>query len=98
MDSVNIKLKSPGTANGEGTSELTLREPAGKDITQCGMPFRFSGGEFDRSNTLDSKVVANYIVALGNVTAQVVDGLKGPDWLVISQAVALAPFSQNSNG
>lgn len=83
-----IKLSNPITAHGEPLSELTLREPTGKDIRTCGSHITGNGRG---GGSVDSEAIARYIAALADIPPSSVDLLSGRDFLQ-AQAVVLDFF------
>ncbi len=83
--SVTVKLAVPIEAHGETLSELTMREPVGKDIRINGMPFRFHAE--DGSIITDAAAVHRYIAALAAVPPSTVDRLAPSDWSAAMAAV-----------
>lgn len=78
--STTIKLKKPIEALGETFTELTFREPVGKDITACGIPM--SG-----DNQINTAAVAALISRLGNIPPKAVDELSASDYLKAMTAI-----------
>jgi hypothetical protein len=64
MTAKAIKLSKPITAHGETLNELSLREPNGGDIAECGIPFEASG---TGSGKIDTKSILAYISQLGAI-------------------------------
>jgi hypothetical protein len=83
--SVTVTLAKPIEAHGETLSQLTMREPTGKDIRINGMPFRFHAD--DGTIVTDAASVHRYIAALAAVPPSAVDRLAPIDWASAMSAV-----------
>lgn len=77
-----IKLSQPIIAHGNELHVLELKEPTVKDIKKLGFPF-------DSQMIGDPKKVADYIVALGNVTPSSVEQLTPYDFLMITGEIMM---------
>lgn len=77
-----IKLSQPIIAHGNELHVLELKEPTVKDIKKLGFPF-------DSNMIGDPKKVADYIVALGNVTPSSVEQLTPYDFLMITGEIMM---------
>lgn len=80
-----IPLTKPISAHGEEITELTLREPTGKDIRVNGYPFTASG---DGQIILIGASVCKYISTLAGIPASSVDALSATDFNALGWAVA----------
>lgn len=76
MESVTIKLRRPITAYKETLTELTLREPTGKDIRTCGLPY---GGK-SRAVEFNAEAVAQLIAVCAGIPTSSVDKLCAADF------------------
>jgi hypothetical protein len=83
-----LSLTTPIKAHGEMVSELTFREPLGKDIRVLGFPFEGSGENGKGRGSVDAAGVSRYIVTLANVPLSSVDQLSAPDWTAAMGLVA----------
>lgn len=76
-----MKLSRPIQAHGETLTELTLREPTGKDIRTAGAPYKMeftaSGGQLMH---IDTEAVARLISALAGIPPSSVDQLTAKDF------------------
>jgi len=72
--------------DGEIVSELTVREPTGKDIRLCGYPLNVMDGSGSFVEAKMSKMIA----ALAGIYPMTVDSLPLADWTNL--AVAIASF------
>lgn len=79
-----VRLHRPIRAHGEELQELTLREPSGKDLRLCGMPYRVTQGE---EVVIDSAVMARLIVSLAAVPMSSVDQLSAADFQEVTGVV-----------
>lgn len=77
-----FKLSQPIMAHGNELHVLELKEPTVKDIKKLGFPF-------DSNMIGDPKKVADYIVALGNVTPSSVEQLTPYDFLMITGEIMM---------
>lgn len=77
-----IKLSQPIMAHGNELHVLELKEPTVKDIKKLGFPF-------DGDMVANPKKVADYIVALGNVTPSSVEQLTPFDFLKITGEIMM---------
>ena len=82
---VTVNLAAPVEAHGETLTELTLREPTGKDIRSFGMPFRI--GAEDGSIVIDSAAMHRYIAGLAGLPPSAVDRMTPTDWQAAMAAV-----------
>ncbi|MBW6399982.1 phage tail assembly protein [Roseomonas sp. HJA6] len=80
-----VPLTKPIEAHGETLSELTLREPTGKDIRLCGMPFRI--GAEDGSIIIDTSAMAKMIGGLAGLPPSAIDKMPPSDWSAAMAAV-----------
>lgn len=78
--SVSLKLTSAIKAHGEDVTELNFREPRGKDIIDCGFPFRSVGVGSEVHRMTDAKCVGAYISVLSNIPPSSVDQLSASDF------------------
>lgn len=96
-DSVTIKLSSPVTVLDETVSEVTLRQPRGKDLIEVGNPLKMgtsSGG--DVVADINMPVMARMIARLANLTSTAVEDMSGGDLLRISlQVVGFLALTQD---
>ena len=83
-----VKLKQPIEAYGDTVTEITLREPTGKDIRKCGVMFKSWTDESGVvCNGADAEAVARSISHLGNLPLGSVDALSALDFMECMQAV-----------
>ena len=82
---VTVTLSKPIEAHGETLTELTLREPSGKDIRTFGMPYRV--GAEDGSVIIDAAAMHRYIAGLAAVPPSAVDKMSPLDWTAVMAAV-----------
>ena len=82
---VRIPLSTPIEAHGETLSEITLREPTGRDLRLCGLPYRISMETGEA--TIDASAMAKMISALAAVPPSTVDRLSAEDWQAAMGAV-----------
>lgn len=78
---VSLKLTRPIEAHDETLTELNFREPNGKDIAECGLPF---ATEADGSGTRmkpDTKAVSAFIVRLCGIPATSVGMMSATDFI-----------------
>jgi hypothetical protein len=75
---VTVKLRRPIVGNkGEQISELTFREPTGRDINNCGNPVRIdSAGEIQ----VDEKKMTAMMGQLSGVLAPLLNAMHPVDW------------------
>lgn len=83
--SLTLPLARPVEAHGETVAALTLREPTGKDLRQCGLPYRISMETGEA--TIDAPAMAKMIAALAAVPPSTVDRLSAEDWQAAMAAV-----------
>lgn len=85
--SVTVKLTKPIKAHGEMLKELTLREPRGRDIAQCGEP-RTIGRVGNRTTIeFNTEAIHGYIVNLAGIPPSSADQLSAADWMSVANAV-----------
>jgi Phage tail assembly chaperone proteins, E, or 41 or 14 len=83
-----VKLKQPIEAYGDTVTEITFREPTGKDIRKCGVMFKSWTDESGVvCNGADAEAVARSISHLGNLPMGAVDALSAHDFMECMQAV-----------
>ena len=91
-----VSLSRP-VVNDEGVqvSELTVREPTGKDIRQCGYPLNVMDGS---GSFIEAKMSA-MIGQLAGIFPPMVDELPFADWTALAVAVAsfLEPMARASS-
>lgn len=80
-----VPLSKPIEAHGESMTELTLREPGGKDIRTFGVPYRI--GAEDGSVIIDAASVHRYIAGLAGLPPSAVDTMVPADWTAAMAAV-----------
>ena len=82
MNPITLKLSSPIKAYGESVSEITLREPTGKDLRACGVPVT-TKQEVDGSTSirLEAEFGALLISRLANIPASSVDHMTAADFM-----------------
>lgn len=83
-DPRKVPLHRPIQAHGEEVRELALREPSGKDLRLCGMPYRVTQGE---EVVIDSAVMARLIVSLAAIPMSSVDQLSAGDFQEVTGVV-----------
>jgi hypothetical protein len=81
--SKTVKLTKPIQAHSQTLTELTLREPKGRDIASCGLPRGFSQRRRALSMDVDTDAVHGYISTLGNIPPSSVDQLDAADWMTL---------------
>jgi hypothetical protein len=87
-----ITLSRPYRAHGEDVQTIRLRRPTGRDVAQCGYPFRYvqSGGS---AEAMEFKIVpdavSKLIVALSSppLPRSTVDSFDIKDWTLCSSVV-----------
>ncbi|MBR0677948.1 phage tail assembly protein [Roseomonas alkaliterrae] len=82
---VRIPLSTPIEAHGETLSEITLREPTGRDLRLCGLPYRIAMETGEA--TIDAPAMAKMIAALAAIPPSAVDRLSAEDWQAAMGAV-----------
>ncbi len=76
-------------ADGKTVTELTLREPTGREIRTCGMPIKFTPGAGDEASmTFVTESMAQIIALTANVLPPQVDALPMVDWVRLAYEVA----------
>jgi hypothetical protein len=83
--SVRVPLATPIEAHGETLHEITLREPTGRDLRTCGLPYRI--GMETGEATIDAPAMAKMIGALAALPPSAVDRLSAEDWQAAMGAV-----------
>ena len=82
-----VKLRKPIKAHGEDLAALELREPVGKDIRECGMPYKLESKGDSELVVIDAGVSARYIARLAGIPLSSVDQLTAPDFNLAVGAV-----------
>jgi hypothetical protein len=72
-----VRLSKPIEAHGNTLSELKLREPTGRDLRTCGVPYRLGA---DESMQIEASVMHRMIAQLAQVPPSAVDQLSASDW------------------
>lgn len=85
--SVTVKLRSPIKAHGDVLTELTLREPRGKDIAACGMPRTFGQRGKQTFVEINASAIYDYLVELAGIPPTSVDQITAADWNDLSNAI-----------
>ncbi|MBU8538731.1 phage tail assembly protein [Falsiroseomonas tokyonensis] len=82
--STKLKLSAPIPAHGAQLHELTLRDPSGRDLRECGLPYRLlaEGGV-----VIDGPASHRMIAQLAAVPPSSIDQLTGADWNAAAQVV-----------
>ncbi len=83
MPDTIVQLSKPISAHGEEVTSLTLREPTGKDVKECGVPFGIEGGGV----VLQPAPAAKLISRLAGIPSSSVDALSAPDFLTLANTV-----------
>src|SRR5215469_7383652 len=91
---MNIALMKPIIAHGKETSELSLREPTGKDLRKTGVPFRVQP---DGIPTYDTEACAKLISELAAIPSSSVDQLDALDFVRLCDALITPFFSPVSS-
>ncbi|MGQ3663186.1 phage tail assembly protein [Citrobacter braakii] len=76
MNTNTVILKKPVMAHGEEVTEITLREPNGKDVRKNGYPYNMGG---EGNIIMSGSAIAAYIQDLGGVNPRAVDDLHPSD-------------------
>lgn len=79
-----VMLHRPIRAHGEELRELTLREPTGRDLRICGLPYRVTQNE---EVVVDGAVMARLVVNLAAIPMSSVDQLSAPDFQEVTGVV-----------
>jgi hypothetical protein len=82
---VRVPLSAPIEAHGETLHEIALREPTGRDLRLCGLPYRIAMETGEA--TIDAPAMAKMIAALGALPPSAVDRLSAEDWQAAMGAV-----------
>ena len=81
-------LKKPVIAHGQEITEIVLREPDGKEITEIGLPtLVVISAEGSAGAEVRTKVIAKYIAKLGGVPPSTVDKLHRLDFQALTAGV-----------
>jgi len=85
----SLKLLVPIQAYGETVTELTFREPIGKDLRACGFPFKFESGEGDGPGYShpNAQAIHALIARLANIPPGSVDTLCLADFAAAMEVV-----------
>ena len=75
-----LKLSKPIKAHGEDVAELAFREPTGKDLRTCGMPYSMLDRDGAVGLVIDAGAVAKLISALAGIPTSSVDQLSARDF------------------
>jgi hypothetical protein len=92
-----VTLTKPIQAHGATLTQLTLREPKGRDIASCGLPRVISQRGKALSMDVDTEAIHAYISVLGNIPPSSVDQIDAFDWMEV-QKVVLDFFEQRPKG
>ncbi|NKE48430.1 phage tail assembly protein [Roseomonas frigidaquae] len=84
MTITTLKLSAPITAHGDPMTALNLRHATGRDIRECGLPYRLDS---EGGIIIDSRAAHRMIAQLAAVPPSSIDQLSGPDWNNAAQAV-----------
>lgn len=76
-DPVVVKLTRPLMIIDQSVTSLTLREPTGKDMVECGYPLKFNA---EGGTEVDAKSMSKLIAKIGNLTLLAMDALPAADW------------------
>lgn len=86
--SIKLKLSKPIEAHGNQIDEIELREPLGKDVRKCGLPFtvvqRESGAVGPEYNT---EAAAKMISELSGIPPSSVDKMSAADFTAAMDAL-----------
>ncbi len=78
--SIEIKLSKPVSAHGAEITSITLREPMGGDVIDCGFPMTMIASEGnDTEMRIDARIIGKYISKLGDVPLSTVKNLSMAD-------------------
>lgn len=80
---VTIRLSTPlpgEAAFGDPVTEITLRDPVGRDVRDFGFPVR--------DNQMDEKRMAAWIAGLAALPPSAVDAMSLQDWMACAMAVS----------
>jgi hypothetical protein len=75
-----VKLTKLIKAHGETLTVLTLREPTGADIAECGYPFKFESAGPGQVRVFDAPAVSRYISELAGIPLPSVGQMSVIDW------------------
>jgi hypothetical protein len=75
---VTITLTKSLTAHGQTCSTITIREPTGKDLRQCGYPFIISKEGQERK--IDGEAISKLIANCSQIPLSSVDMMGPADW------------------
>ncbi len=78
---VEIKLTKPIKAHGETLSALTLREPTGADIVECGFMWKFENVGPTSVRMIDAPAVSRFISELAGIPLPSVGQMSVTDWV-----------------
>ena len=79
-----VTLAAPITAHGATLSALTLRQPTGKDLRTCGLPYKLTGaGDI----AIDAQPMHRMIAELAAVPPSSIDQLSAGDWNAVAMVV-----------
>lgn len=81
---VTVALTRPVQAHGQDVSQLTMREPTGKDIRRIGMPMAIGEGG---AVTILAEPCARYMVELAAVPPSTIDAMPPADFTSCCMAV-----------
>jgi hypothetical protein len=82
-EKVVVGLVEPVQAHGETVRELVLRPLTGRELRQCGYPFKIEGGR----QIVDTEAVARLASELAGVPTSTIDQLAAEDWNALVPAV-----------
>ena len=87
--SITIKLSKTIKAHGEEVDEVTLREPATKDLMEIGLPMLIITGADGQSTGIEIRqpVIARYISRLAAIPMGSVESMTIKDFSLCSAAV-----------
>lgn len=85
--SVIVKLKKPIKVGEEDVTELELREPTVKDITEIGYPYRVSQSTSGSGMEILPAVVIKYVSKLAAVPPSALNGLSISDLTALQTEV-----------
>lgn len=81
---VVIPLTAPVEHGSERITQLTLRQPVGKDLRTCGVPYKLTP---DQEIVIEGHAMHRMIAALAEVPPSVIDRIAAEDWQEASLAV-----------
>lgn len=83
-----VRLHKPISAHGDLLKELTLREPTGMDIINCGNPVKLDFSKTPPEVTFDERKMAAMICTLASIPTSSVGKMHPKDWNTVAWVVA----------